>query len=70
MTPHITSESVVSPLIPVVFREHSTQFPIPDNAKTAVVALRCNFIEDGRLLQKLGRQCMRIVKVMDVGMNR
>ena len=66
-TPVVISESVILPLEPVQDREQCTSWAIPNFAKTAIVALKCDFFVQGASVNRESRKGMQIMKVMDVG---
>jgi hypothetical protein len=61
------SESVIFPLVREKSHEQKANIPVPDSAITAVVALKCDFFEDGKPAGRVTRKGMAIVKVLEVG---
>jgi hypothetical protein len=58
------ADSVTFPFEKDLFHEHRTSFDIPDAAAIAVVALKCDLLENGQPMKHPSTKGMEIVKVL------
>jgi len=63
------ADAAIFPFEKDLMHEHRTSFDIPDDAAIAVVALKCDLLEDGQPMKHPSTRGMEIVKVLSLGAN-